>query len=578
MIRRAALVLLVLGWLSRGTVTAPLQGAAADPVLVHGTVITVDARDSIAEAIAIVDGKIAAVGSTAEIRRWIGARTEVIDLGGRTATPGLIDTHCHFQENLDQLDLGDPSIKSMADVIERVRTAAAALKPGEWVRGRGWDEGKLAERRYILAADLDKAAPANPVWLTHTTGHYGAANTAAMRLAGVTRDTKDPPAGTIDRDTAGRPTGVFKEAATGVVTRVIPPSGERDGGRAAVLKIIEGFNREGMTAVKDPGIGQGRWDLYKRLLEEGRLSVRVFALWRGGRTVASVRQTMSTLASLPKPPASLGAGRLLSGGVKLYMDGSGGARTAWMHEDWNKDFKDKDAGNAGYPATEPETYRQQVRLLHDAGIHVSTHAVGDRAIDWVVDTYAEVLEEKPTRGLRHGIIHANVPTDHAIDTMASLQKTYDAGYPEAQSTFMWWIGDTYAANFGPQRSLRLMPFQTYVKKGVIWGGGSDFSVTPYPARYGLWASVVRRTLNASYGATPFGTAEAIDIRTALRSYTAWAAHQLFLEDRIGSLEKGKDADIAVWDRNMYTIPSDDLQRLACQLTLVAGKVVYRMEK
>jgi predicted amidohydrolase YtcJ len=460
-------------WLTVGaglTLTPVHQVAPADVVLVNGIVLTVDAKDTTAEAIAITNGKIAAVGSNDEIKRRITDRTRVIDLRGRTATPGLIDTHCHFQENLDELDLSDLSIKSVGDVIARIRQRVAMLKPGDWVRGRGWDEGKLAERRYLYAFDLDKAAPDNPVWLTHTTGHYGVGNSRALALAGITKETKDPPAGTIDRDKTGEPTGVMKEAATGLVTRVIPSGGGRGESRDAVLKIIEGFNREGMTGVKDPGIGEGRWNLYEQLLKEGRLTVRVMGLWRGGRTLESVR-TASRLATLPRPPVSLGDGRLLSGGVKLFMDGSGGARTAWMYGDWNRDFTGTDTGNTGYATTEPDVFRQQIRLLHDARIHVSTHAVGDRAIDMVVDTYAEVLKSRPTRGLRHGIIHANVPTDHAIDTMAFLQKTYDAGYPEAQSAFMWWIGDTYAGNFGPERSKRLMPFKTYVAKGVVWRAG-----------------------------------------------------------------------------------------------------------
>ena len=157
--------------------------------------------------------------------------------------------------------------------------------------------------------------------------------------------------------------------------------------------------------------------------------------------------------------------------MKLYIDGSGGARTAWMYQDWNKDFNENDKGNVGYPTTDPEVYRAQVKLLHDAGLHISTHAIGDRAIDWVVDSYAEALKEKPTRGLRHGIIHCNVPSDHAIEAMAAMQKQYDAGYPEAQAPFLWWIGDTYAGNFGPERSLRLEPFATYLKKGMIWAAG-----------------------------------------------------------------------------------------------------------
>jgi len=261
----------------------------------------------------------------------------------------------------------------------------------------------------------------------------------------------------------------------------------------------------------------------------------------------------------------------------MFMDGSGGARTAWMYDDWNRNSTEKDAGNVGYPATPPEAYRQIVTALHNAGIHVSTHAIGDRAIDWVVDTYDRALKATPTRGLRHGIIHANTPTDHAIDVMARLQSQYDAGYPESQAEFLWWIGDNYAGNLGPARALRLKPFATYRKRGIIWAGGSDYSVTPYPARYGLWSSVTRHTLNGTFGATPFGTTESVSIKDALRSYTIWAAHQMFLEDRVGSIEAGKDADIAVWDRDLLTIPADALKDLKCQLTIFRGQIVHTAE-
>jgi predicted amidohydrolase YtcJ len=245
-----------------------------------------------------------------------------------------------------------------------------------------------------------------------------------------------------------------------------------------------------------------------------------------------------------------------------------------MYDDWSKDFTGTDTGNKGYPVFPPDEYRQSVKLLHDAGIHVSTHAIGDRAIDWVVDSYAEVLAAKPTRGLRHGIVHANTPTDHAHDVMARLQRDYDAGYPEAQATFLWWLGDTYAANLGPTRAPRLKPFKTWADKGIKWAGGSDYPVTPFAARYSLWASVARTTLNGTHGSQPFGTIEGSDIRTALRAQTIWAAHQMFLDDRIGSLEVGKEADVAVWDRDLYTVPGDALKDLKAELTLVHGEVVF----
>lgn len=559
--------------------TQPQAPAApADLVLLNGAVLTVDARDSVAEALAVSGGKIVAVGTNAAIKARVGPATEVVDLAGRAVTPGLIDSHVHFSEadKLFNVDLSDPSVTSMDDVLQRVAARVKQARPGEWIRGRGWDEGRLAERRYITAADLDKVAPNNPVWLTQTTGHYGVANSYALKMAEVRKETKDPPAGTIDRDADGKPTGVLKEAAQGLVTTLVPPL-TREQQKQGILEIIKDFNREGMTGAKDPGISELKWELYRELLQEGALNVRVFALWSGARQASDGPAVMARVQRQPKPPASFGDGMLLSGGVKMFMDGSGGARTAWMYEDWNKEFTGRDAGNQGYPSTPPDDYRQIVSALHAAGIHVSTHAIGDRAIDWVVDTYDQLLKATPTKGLRHGIIHGNTPTDHAIDVMARLQRDYDAAYPEAQAPFLWWIGDTYAANLGPERGRRLKPFRTFVQKGVQWGGGSDFAVTPYPARYGLWSSVVRETLNGTHGRTPFGTDESIDIRTALRSYTRWAAHTMFLEDRVGSIEVGKEADLAVWDRNPYVVPSAELKDLACQMTFVRGRMVYRAE-
>lgn len=552
----------------------PRLSSGSDLVLINGKVLTVDAKDSVAQAIAIRDGKILAVGSTSTVRARGDKNARVIDLKGKTVTPGLIDSHGHFTEANALYELNFSDETRIDGVARKLGEKVSTLKPGEWVRGEEWDESKLAENRYVYASDLDKVAPNNPVWFTQSTGHYGVANSYAMKLAGITKETKDPPAGTIDRDKNGEPTGVLKESAMRLVTRLIPrytPEQER----AGVLKIIADFNKEGLTAVKDPGIQQRKWDLYQALLKEDKLTVRVFALWLAGWSLESAQGAFHKLSALPKPPHAFGDGRLLSGGAKLYIDGSGGGRTGWMYGEWNKNSNGKDTGNTGYPTTEPEVYRQMVRLFHNGGFHVATHAVGDRGIDWVVDTYSQVLNEKPTKGLRHAIIHCNVPSDHAIDTMAELQRDYDAGFPEAQAEFMWWIGDTYSANYGPQRSLRILPFKTFVTKGVKWGGGSDYPVTPIPPRYGLWASVARLPEKGVYSKHPFGTAESVDIHVALRSYTIWAAHEIFLDDKIGSIEPGKDADLAVWDKDMYSIPTDDIKNLKCEMTFLRGQIVYQ---
>ena len=549
----------------------------ADTILVNGKILTVDPADSIAEALAIRDGKILLVGTKQSVMKLAGRSTHIINLHGFTATPGLIDSHLHFAGVDPIYSINLSTLHSVDEVLAAVRERVAQAKPGEWIQGQGWDEGKLAERRYLYAADLDRVAPNNPVWLIQTTGHYGVANSAALALAHITANMQNPQAGTIDHDPQGQPTGVLKEeAAMRLVTHLIPPYSHaqlRDG----YLTTLAALNKEGITGVKDPGIAPENWTVYNELRGQNKLTVHLFVLWSGGTTLAETQEAINRILSKPRPgPGNLPLvdDVLISGGVKLYMDGSGGARTAWMTSDWNKNFSGTDTGNRGYPLTDPAIYRQQVHAIHNAGIHVGTHAIGDRAIDWVIDTYAEVLKDRPTNGLRHSVIHANIPSDHAIATMAALEKQYDAGYPEAQAEFMYWIGDTYAGNFGPARSPRLMPFRTYLNRGVQWGGGSDYPVTPFAARLGIWSSIARETLNGSFGKQPFGTAEAVDVHAALRSYTVWAAHQLFLENRIGSIEPGKDADVAIWDRDPYTVPVEQIKTMKCKMTLFAGGIVY----
>ena len=555
--------------------------AAADTVLINGNIITVDPEDSIARAVAIRDGIIVAVGSDGEVRGWIDENTRVIDLNGLTATPGMIDTHCHFAggalETLRSLDLDYPKVRKIDDMVRLVKQRVEDLEPGEWVLGKGWDEGKLKELRYVYASDIDPVTPNNPVWLLPTMGHYGTANRVALKLANITKDTPDPPGGTIDRRPDGTPTGLLKESAMALVGRLIPPLSPEQK-EEGLIRFIGEFNGAGMTAVKDPGIHQGLWDLYRKVHDRGKLNVRVFVLWRTGKTVEAAERLIRRIGPFTKPHVSTGDDRLISGGVKIGLDGSGGARTAWVYRDWNKKFTGIDKGNRGYPVTPPDVFREQARMFHRAGLHMGVHAIGDRAIDWTVDTFAGILEDRPTRGLRHTIIHCNIPTDHAVEVMEALQKKHDAGYPELQSTFMWWIGDTYAGNFGPERCRRFMPFKTYVDRGMKWGGGSDFNVTPFEATYGIWATVTRKPLQGSYGDDPYGREQSVDVRAALRSYTLWNAHLLFMEDKIGSIEPGKYADIAVWDRDLYTIPVDAIKDLRCEMTLLAGKIVHRNPK
>ena len=549
----------------------------ADIVMLRGIVITVDDNDSLAEAIAITDGRIVAVGSDEDIVRYQGDGTRTIDLSGRTVTPGLIDTHNHFawgaSDELYTLDLVYPAVESIEEVAGLVEYSLLEQDPGEWIVGSGWDAGKLTDNRLILASDLDAVSPDNPVWLGNASGHFGVANSAAMALAGIDRNTDVPKGGVMQLDEDGNPNGIFADQAQSLLYDIVPAY-TADMYAAAIIETAPKLNAEGITTIKDPEVRQGMWDGYVEAKTSDQLPLRVFALWRTPDTIEGAEEMLEKIRESTRPYTGDHDRHLISGGVKIYIDGSGVVRTAWMHDEWNKDLDEVDRGNTGLPVVDPEILKQQVRMYHDAGIHLGVHAIGDRAIDFIVDTYAEVLEDNPVKGMRHSIIHCNIPTDHAIDTMARLQRDFDAGFPESQPGFLWWIGDAYAGNFGPERNQRMMPFGTYIKKGVRWGASSDFNVTPYAPRYGIWASVARSALLGTYGEQPYGTDESISVQDALKSYTRWNARQVFMEDDIGTIEVGKLADLVVWDRNPYTIPTEELQEMQAELTLLGGEIVF----
>jgi len=554
------------------------EAAHPDLILFNANVVTMNTADDVASALAISGDTITAIGSDAEIRALAGPATESIDLAGNTVTPGIIDAHNHFAwsvvSNLAQLNIEYPAVTSIVDIREQLRAVVASEEPGEWVFGWRWDSSKLEEKRDITAADLDDISPDNPVWLVHTSSHYGVANSKAMALAGIDADTADVDGGVIERDADGRPTGILADQAMDLVNAVVPPTTTEDY-IEAVTRFVGDLSAEGITTIKDPEINQLHWDAYQAVEKSGNLSVRVFALWRAPDTLAEAQALLEHIAPITHPRSEDGSRQVISGGVKIYIDGSGTARTAWMYDDWNRDYTDTDEGNAGLTYLAPDRLFEQIRLFHNAGIHIGSHAIGDRAIDFTMDAYAGVLKDKPLNGLRHSIIHCNLPTEHAMDLMVRLQRDYDAGYPEVQPAFLWWIGDTYAGNFGPERSLRVLPLRTFEERGIRWAGSSDYDVSPYAPRHALWAASAREAMLGTYGRNPWGSDESVSVHDTLRAYTATASRQVFLEDRIGTLEPGKLADIVAWDRDLYGVPVDELKEAKAILTVMNGRVVYR---
>lgn len=543
----------------------------------NGKIITMNDDDVVAGAVAIRDDKIVAVGTSADVERLAGPETQVIDLEGRAMTPGLIDVHNHFGygalgENFG-LILSYPNMISIEDILVAVESRAAETGPDEWVTGSQWDAGKLTEGRDLTLADIDAVVKDNPVWLLHTSAHYGVANSRALEIAGITSETPDPDGGVIQRDADGRPTGILTDKAMALVSAVTPDLTAADFA-TAITQAVGSLNAEGITTIKDPEIDQRHWDAYSDVHSRGDLTVRVFTLWGRPNSMGEAEQLLEHISPFTDPVHDTGNDQLISGGVKIYIDGSGTARTAWMHDEWNRNFTEIDTGNYGFSYLDPDVLLAQIRLFHNAGIHLGIHAIGDRAIDFTMDAYDTVLKDNPIGGLRHSIIHCNLPTDRAMDLMVKLQSTFDAGYPEIQPAFLWWIGDTYAGNFGVERSRRVLPMKTFLERGIQWGGSSDYDVSPYAPRIALWAAVERETMLGTHGKNPWGKDESISVTDALRSYTRWAARQVFLEDKIGSIEVGKYADIVVWDRDPLTVPAEELKEMKALLTLMNGEPVH----
>jgi predicted amidohydrolase YtcJ len=441
------------------------------------------------------------------------------------------------------------------------------------VEGFGWNEGILAEHRGPTLAELDAISGDHPILLENVTHHYSIVNSAAMRLAHIDAATPDPAGGKIERAPYGEPTGMLRERpAIDMVAKQIP-SLTPEQYRRVLSRMIAQLHAEGMTGVKDI-VYPKEWAAYVSSAQASKLSIHACPLFWAGTTVESAKATLDLITQARQQVISVPGGDLKVCGAKILLDGSAAGRTAWRNEDYSVDARHPAPTGRGFPIVDPDAYRKMVLLFNAAKVPVGTHAIGDRAIDLTVDTYAEALRKNPATGLRHSIIHAHEPSEHALSVMADLQKRYDAAIPETQAEFLRWLGDKLPGAFGPQQSKHLMPLATYRKLGILFASGSDFGVTPLAARYGLWASVARQPLQGTFGPQPFGMDEAIDVHTALKSYTIWAARQIFEENNTGSLEPGKWADLVVWDGNPYTVPTGSLKDMHCLMTFYKGNLVF----
>jgi predicted amidohydrolase YtcJ len=538
---------------------------AADAIYINANVYTMDASRPRAEAIAVEGNRVLDAGSAREVMRWSGAKTSIIDLGGATVLPGLIDAHGHVAGlgsfGLGRIDLS--GARSFDDVIASVVSSAKKAKMGEWVLGGRWDHESWPSKQLPQHTDLSAATPDNPVWLRRVDGHAGLANAAAMRLAGITRDTPSPPGGEVIKDARGEPTGVFVDNATALIERHI--SAPDVGGEALILKAQEMLLAAGLTGVHDAGVSPAEIDVYKGLAADGRLKIRVYAMVSGPYAMRYFEEH----------PVLIGD-RLTVRAAKMYIDGAMGSRGAWLLEP----YADRPVGPDGKPYTglavsDPQLLLAVAKHGVEKGYQVCTHAIGDRGNRETLDAYEAALspasnraDHAPAASRRFRVEHAQLlaPSDilrfALLGIIPSMQPTHC-------TSDMRWVD----ARVGPERAKGAYAWASLLKTGAVIAAGSDFPVESHNPFLGLYAAVTRQD---DHSQPPGGwhPEQRITREEALRAYTLGAAYAAFEEKDKGSLQPGKLADFIVIDRDVMTCEPIEIPGTRVLRTVIGGETVY----
>jgi predicted amidohydrolase YtcJ len=534
-----------------------LAQAPADLVLVNGKIWTVDDKRPEVEAVAVLGIRIAAVGSTQEIRKWVGANTRVIDLQGRRVTPGFNDSHVHFLDGgmgLASVQLRDA--RTPKEFRDRVRDFAAKLPKGRWILNGNWDHENWTPPALPTRRLIDAVTPDNPVFINRLDGHMCLANSLALRLAGVTRETPDPPGGTIVRDADGEPTGVLKDAAMNYVYKVIPNPGEEvmaEAIRAALAYAAE----NGVTSVQDMSASPEVFAVYQKLLANGELTVRVYGL-----------QPLSEWGRLARAGvrAWFGNERLKIGGLKGFADGSLGSTTALFFEPYLDDPK-----TSGLPSDEmfPEGKMLNNILGADrAGLQIAIHAIGDKANKTILDMFAEVEKRNGARDRRLRIEHAQHLRPEEIKRFGAERVIASMQPYHAIDDGRW------AENrIGPDRAKGTYAFRSLLDAGAMMAFGSDWPVAPMEPLMGIYAAATRRTLD---GKRPQGWVpeQKITVAEAVRAHTTGSAYASGDEKLKGSIEVGKLADLVALSADIFKIDPVEIEKTKVVMTIFDGKVIY----
>jgi len=540
------------------------RGLSPDLILFNGRVFTLDDESTVAQAVAVKDGRIVAVGGDAEIEDMSGLGTQHMDLGGRAVIPGIFDSHNHLMEvgaKLSQIRLDE--CESPEEMMELVRQRAKDTPPGEWIVGQGWNEGNFSDGRLPTRHDIDPATSEHPVILMRFF-NTDVVNSYALRLAGVDRRTPDPEGGKIGRDADGEPNGLLRASAKTLVRPLVPRptvEGMKESRRLA----CDRMHRFGITSVVEPGLEPQEIRAYQSFYQDGELSLRVnlMPVWHGFHD-GDIEAVLDCRAKELGIYSGLGDEWLRIGALKMAVDGGTTPHTAYMYEPYEGDTE-----LVAFNRLPLDALYRYFRTAQELGWDVGIHCCGDHAQDMAVDTFAQVAREVPRSDARHNIIHAYFPTPRALDQMAEYNVA-----AVLQPTFIYWEGDLLFRDVGERRAQNYKPARKYLDRGVVVTASSDVTSTvsanPFIALYAL----VTRKNKLGQHIAPH---EAISREEALRAYTAsgtWLTREEHLK---GTIEVGKLADMAVLDRDYFAVPDEEIKKIQVDVTVVDGKVVWQRE-
>lgn len=529
------------------------QAVHADLVITNANIRTMDTKRTIARSIAMLNGKIIAIGSDADTKSLVGANTRVIDAGGKTIVPGFNDAHVHFMETGQQLSSVDlRSAQTPEEFVARIKAFAAKLPKGRWILGGKWDHENWKPNNLPTAAMIDAATPDNPVFVDRLDGHMALANGLAMKLATVSKNTKDVDGGLIVRDGEGNPTGVFKDAAMSYIAKVIPdPSWDER--LEAGIAATNYATTLGVTSVQDMSAGTDV-GVYQELQRQGKLKTRVY----GCSPLSDYKRWERTGLRY-----SFGNPMIRIGCLKGYADGSLGSTTAWLFDAYN------DAPNSkGLEGEEIPRMLQEATGADKAGLQINVHAIGDKANATVLDIFEKVIQANGARDRRFRIEHSqhlrqqDIPRFGKLKVVASMQ-------PVHLSDDGRWAGK----RLGEDRLKGTYAFRTLLDTGAVLAFGSDSPVASLNPMYSIFAAVTRQTTD---GKNPGGwiPEQKISVDDAVRAFTWGSAYAEFQDTWKGTLEVGKLGDLVILSQDIFTIDPTKIKDVTVVTTVVDGSVVF----